>query len=320
MSIDDTVLLPLSTKLNERTSFKVQVTVFAGSGSTKENFYLLSDGTSSMHSAIDTAKLRFLEVVQSRKNVSSNVAFGVGYYRDENENDRFTNVQSVTRNVGLVQNAINSLTAESEFLLNRDVPEGALNALYLVATKNVIGSRPDSRRIIVYFGDAPGHEPTCVGGLRVTRKKVTAAMKKERITAVAVSFRGSVFSNSVGLNAPTISYECSDIEQDTAGNQALDITAATGGALVEVEEQTGLIDTTLSLVNDLSQELEADVSDSESKNVEVTFNPSLSQTIASGKKIIVTETVRISKNACSIAGSAFSCKVRFTLSGALNGV
>lgn len=167
--------------------------------------------------------------------MSSNVAFGVGYYRDESDSDAFTNVQAITQKVGLFQNAINSFTAEG----GGDVPEGVLNALYHVATKKAIGWRPDSRHIIVYFGDAAEHEPTCIGGLKLTRKNVIAALKKAKITAVAVSFtRGSY----LGLNGLTTSFACSDVKGVTAGNQASDITAATGGTVVEAEEQIKLID------------------------------------------------------------------------------
>lgn len=318
VKVDETVEFPPTTEIGKGTSFKFEVDVSGSSGSTKEDFYLLSDATSSMGSAISTAQDRFRSIVESRQAASSNVAFGVGYYRDQNEPDSFTNVQSITKNVGLVQSGIDSLVARSIPFVNSDVPEAALFALYQVATQNDIGWRPDARRLLVYFGDAPGQEPTCADGLRLTRKNVITALKEKSITVVAISFVGG--STSPGLNAPTLSYECFPEQREMAGNQATNITSATGGNIFEADEQSAVIESIVTLVGDLAQELEADTSDCAEKDIDVSFEPALPLSISAGEKVTVTETVQVGEGVCGPSGSGFSCKVRFTLGGALLGV
>jgi hypothetical protein len=71
-----------------------------------------------------------------------------------------------------------------------DVPQGQLHALQQVATDPAIGWRPDSKRIVVWFGDAPGHEPICaaVSGMAdITEASATAALVAAGITVVGGS-------------------------------------------------------------------------------------------------------------------------------------
>lgn len=312
VDVDGIIKLPTTTKVGEKRLFKFKVTVRASSGATKEDFYLLSDATSSMTTAINTAKAKFLDLVKARQAASSDVAFGVGYYKDERESDLFVNVQSITKEIGQVEAGINSLEAGS--IGNPDTAEGALVALYRVATLGSIGWRPDSRRLLVMFGDAPGHEPSCGFGPRLTRTNVIAELKKKGITVVATSFMGGTFSP--GLDAETTPFTCTDAGSKTLDKQVTAITSATGGKIVEAEDQEMLIDSILKSVGGLAQDLDADASDCEAQGVSVTFEPNFPLTVGAGKTVTVTETVKVGPGVCGLSGSGFSCNVKFTLSGA----
>src|SRR5207249_1219633 len=61
--------------------------------------------------------------------------------------------------LGAVAGAINAWQADG----GGDTPEAQLFALDQVAQCPGTGWRPGAKRIIVWFGDAPGHEPVCPG-------------------------------------------------------------------------------------------------------------------------------------------------------------
>ncbi|CAN8063411.1 unnamed protein product [Agarophyton chilense] len=126
----------------------------------KTDMYLLSDGTGSMRLAIGTAKERALDIMNVF-GTRSNVRFGVGMFRDEKDlNHGFINQQPITNNKYLIRQAINAQSA----LGGGDADEANLVALYKIATDSSIGWREGSGRILLYFGDYPGHEPTCISG------------------------------------------------------------------------------------------------------------------------------------------------------------
>lgn len=297
-------------RVGEVISFKVNITVRGGSGAKKEDFYLLSDATGSMSSAIATSRARFTDVVRRRSKVSGDVAFGVGFYRDE-EDIPFRNLQSITTNTTPVFAAINSLRADGGL----DAPEANLFALSQVATKDFIGWRKGSRKILVYFGDNPGHEPTCPDGVPLNRTTVIRQLKAKDITVVATSF-------SPGLNDATTSAEGDNPRRKFAcglggkrmrGGQATAITSGTGGALVPAADQASLIASIIGGVGDLAQTLRVDTSDCKGK-VGFTFNPKQPLKISSKSTLTFSQTARILPGACGGA-TTFTCRVDFKLSG-----
>eukprot|EP00178_Gracilaria_changii_P013382 TRINITY_DN37924_c0_g1_i1.p1 TRINITY_DN37924_c0_g1~~TRINITY_DN37924_c0_g1_i1.p1 ORF type:complete len:567 (+),score=87.27 TRINITY_DN37924_c0_g1_i1:272-1972(+) len=307
VGLNETVLIPPSTQLSDPITFNITAEVRAGSGSTLEDLYLLTDLTTSTTSVNAEIRDNFAQIVDARSAVSSNVAFGVGAYTDEGDDPFFENRQPVSTNISAVQQAINGLQIRSTS--NIDIPEANLAALYTVATSDEIGWRNGSRRIVVLFGDAPGHEPSCLSSLELRRGNVIAALNNQGITVVASSF-------FPGLNEETTSFGC-DADADPAPTdvgQGDAITSGTGGSIVELEEQAQLIENVLASVDSLSQTLEADTSECDAQNVNVSFSPGLPLTISSGSSESITQTVQMS--ACGDAKGAFACTVRFSLSGA----
>jgi hypothetical protein len=113
-----------------------------------------------------------------------------------------------------------------------DIPEGQLFALHEIATNPGIGWRPDSKRILVWFGDAPGHDPICsdLTGLpaAITEASATADLTGADITVVAVSTTtGTADALDADPNASVFDYPT--CPASGSPGQATRITAATGG-------------------------------------------------------------------------------------------
>lgn len=304
--ISGMVTLPSST-VGAATTFNVNVTVRGGSGASKEDFYLLSDATGSMSAAIAAAKRGFRSVVRARSAVSNDVAFGVGFYRDANDDITFKNLQPITKKVSNVTAAINMLEARG----GGDLEEANLFALSQVATDPGIGWRDGSRKILVYFGDAPGKEPTCPNGVEITREVVIAQLNRKGITVVASSFDDGLDQKTKSNSKKDGSFSCGP-RQKTRGGQATDITTGTKGKLVPSSEQVDLIDDIIGSVQVLPQFLFVDTSDCDGK-IDVDFKGTAPATIEAGTTKTLTERVKILRGACR-PGKEFSCDITFFLS------
>lgn len=278
------------------------------------DFYFLSDATGSMRTAINTAKERANELINifGRR---TNVAFGVGMYRDETELSMgFMNLQSIVQtsgsdgaplpgNVDKVKQAINRLVATG----GGDADEANLVALYKVATDKSIGWRERSRKILVYFGDFPGHEPSCViPGLTITRGTVISALNAKRITVIAVNFRG--------LNNAPVPFRCPSGLPPGGPGQAKDITSETSGVEVPSTDQAQLVTAIENGLRNLPKEF--DVDDSEcAPFLDSTHTPSLPRQVLPGDIETVQNCFTILPNICR-SGSTFQCSYRYTESGA----
>src|SRR5439155_3521526 len=167
----------------------VTVTVPPFGGPPKADVYLLADTTSSMGSVLAAVAAGSTTIVNTP--LPGDVAWGVGNYRDfpvpTPNSYAFQHQVSPTTNTAAATGAIGTWTADE----GSDGSEGQLFALQQIATDPAIGWRPDSKRILVWFGDAPGHDPICAAisglGADVTEATATAALAAAGITVVAVS-------------------------------------------------------------------------------------------------------------------------------------
>jgi hypothetical protein len=108
-------------------------------------------------------------------------------------------------------------------------------------------------RIVVWFGDAPGHDPVCTAitgsPADITEASVIGKLVAEAISVLAISLTGG----TDGLDAdPT--FGASDYDADCgppAGvpGQASRITTATGGTLVPGIDDTTIVNTIITLVS-----------------------------------------------------------------------
>ena len=129
--------------------------------------------------------------------------FGAGDYKDFQRPQLdpyvFNNGAAIGSTASAIA-AINAWTAPSGS--GSDGPEGELFALHQIATDPSIGLRPDSTRVVVWFGDAPGHDPVCTGftGLasNITTSSVSSELMAAHIRVIAVSLNTGGYAN--GLN------------------------------------------------------------------------------------------------------------------------
>ena len=216
----------------DRRSEKITVTIPPTGTAPKADVYLLADTTGSMAPVIDAVKAGADAILSDPALAAFDVAWGVGNYRDFTvpapNSYAFQHQLAPTTSTAAASGAISTWNADE----GGDTPEGQLYALQELATNTSIGWRTDSKRIIVWFGDAPGHDPICTDltGLpaAITEATATAALTGANITVVAVSTTTGVADaldgdpNSGSFDYPTCA------ANGTAG-QATRITAATGG-------------------------------------------------------------------------------------------
>ena len=144
------------------------------------DIFFLVDTTGSMGSTINNVKAGFADIVAALSGVASNVAFGVGEYKDKTYGgDAFDykQDQSLTTSTSAVQTALNGLSAGG----GGDTPEGNLAGLQGAATG--AGWRAGSQRFLVWVGDAPGHDP--VGA--VTETTATNALLANDISVYSAN-------------------------------------------------------------------------------------------------------------------------------------
>lgn len=241
-------------RLGECDTFSEVVTVTipeSGAGG-KADVYFCADTTGSMESILGSVQAGAASILAALSGSGFDLQYGVGNYKDfPTDPYCFMNQQPVTPNAPDVQNAINAWSASG----GSDGPEGQLFALDQLAEGpgGAIGWRADAKRIIVWFGDAPGHDPVCqaISGLSydITEASVTAKLVAEDITVLAIS---TVTGYPAGLDddpaATSIDYTATCGAPGGVAGQATRIAAATGGAHVAGIDATTIVSTIIDLV------------------------------------------------------------------------
>ncbi len=245
-------------RLSECDTFSetITVTIPPSAAVAPADIYFLADNTGSMGPAISAVQVGASNIFAALNGLSG-LQFGVGEYQDfENAGDTslaFQNRQAVTNNQAAVTAALNTWTASG----GGDGPEAQLYALDQVADSPTISWRPGVKRIVVWFGDAPGHDSICKAasglGYDITEASVTSKLVASGITLLALSLNdgpgGSGYPN--GLNDdPTnliggpinAAYTACGAPGGTPG-QATRIAAATGGIVVNSVDPSAIVAT-----------------------------------------------------------------------------
>ena len=207
----------------------IEVTIPPKAIGEKVDVYFLADNTGSMGAAIANVQAGANTIMTTLAGMGLDIQFGVGNYHDFGDPTVFQNQQTITSNLANVTNAINAWSAFG----GGDTPEGQLYALSQVPA--AAGWRSQALKFLVWFGDAPGHEPICAavwgGGFNITRataiaalKSVTAPNQPNGIEVLGISVTGS------GLDAASSGGYAGCPSNGLAG-QATDITTATSGSL-----------------------------------------------------------------------------------------
>jgi hypothetical protein len=201
------------------------------------DIYFMCDTTGSMGPIIEAMRDNADAILANIVAAQPSAQFGVGNYRDyPGTVPPFVNQQSITDDTAAVSAAIGAWSAGG----GGDGPEAQFYALDRLAEGTDIGWRGIGTPIVVWFGDAPGHDPVPIAatGLSydITEETVTDDLVAAGIKVIAISWDSGVTSpyrdgldddpNVAGGNYAT-TY---GIVEDGAPGQASRIAAATGGA------------------------------------------------------------------------------------------
>jgi hypothetical protein len=246
----------------------------------KPDVVLLVDRTGSMGGAINNVKANMAGVIASVKASQPDARFAVAQYCDIGDPaPAFTLLQNLTGDDAAVIAAVNSIALCD----GGDLPEAQLNALWVVGS-GAIAFRPDSSRMVAWFGDAPGHDPS--GGH--SESEATATLQQAGAKVVAVS---------VG------------VDQLDATGQATRITTATGGSLLTGVGSDQVAAKILEGLSNLNVRVAGEPSCDPGLSLDL--DPA-SQTVASGEAAVFAATLTVGT---SPTPGTLTCRIGFTLNG-----
>jgi len=287
------------------------------------DIYLLSDTTGSMGPAIANVQANAGAITSLVTGSTTGAMFGAGDYRDFQRPQLDPYVFQNGASIGSAAAATAAIAAWSAPAgAGHDGPEGQLFALHQIATDPTIGFRSTSTRVVVWFGDAPGHDPVCTGftglGSNLTTASVAAELAAANIRVIAVSLNTGGYPNGLNDDQTFGGFE-SDYDAvcgapASVSGEATAITTATGGQLFTV--------------NSASQVSNAIIQGLQNLPVTVTPTPTCdsgltatydaaSKTVTSGDDVTFTETLTVDPT--NPGGATLHCTVDFLQNGVLAG-
>jgi hypothetical protein len=282
-------------------------------GSSVLDVYFLADTTGSMGSSLANVQASIADILAAVDTGATDVRFGAGDYKDfACDPVPFNSAAPIPAADDDGAAATAAVTAWSASG-GCDTPEAGLFALEALATGDA-GFRVGALPVIVWFGDAPSHDPICAsvtgGATDVTEASATAALQAAGAKVIAVST-----TSGPGLDDDpgTAGYGTGCSGTGSAG-QAGRITAATGGLSFSGVDPDGVADAILSGLASLPVTVAPSA----------TCDPGLSlafdapsKTVTGGDVATFTETATASPTAT--VGSTLSCTVDWLLDGAPGG-
>lgn len=255
----------------------------------------LSDTTGSMGSAIENVQANatsIMNTVNAAQPPGATAQFAAADYKDGRPGGEpggcntdpyaFQLDQGLTESLPAVQGAINTWSASG----GCDAQESQVNALYQLAT-GAVSFRPDSTRVIVWFGDVAGHDPD----LGHTLNEAIEALVAANIRVIAVP----VVTAEPGLDAT---------------GQASAVAAATGGEVMPSATPEEVSEKILEGLGNLP----VTVTPSPTCDPGLTASyDAPSKTVTSGSDVSFEETLSVAPNAPD--GGVLNCEVDFLLNG-----
>lgn len=227
----------------------ITVTIPKHAGTARADVYFLADTTGSMGSILAAVQAGANNVLAALGGLGVDLAFGVGNYKDFAQGDPFgfQHQVSPTPVAATVTGAINAWSASG----GGDTPEANLFALDQLAVPpgGAIGWRIGSKRIIVWFGDAPGHDPICTavsGAPAVTEASTTARLVAEGITVLAISTANPGLDDIPTAGATGYVAQCG--APGGVPGQGTRIANTTGGAFATGINAGNIVNTIINLV------------------------------------------------------------------------
>jgi uncharacterized repeat protein (TIGR01451 family) len=196
--------------------------------------------------------------------------------------------QGLTTTLSDVQTAINTWPTTASMGFGCDTPESQINALWQIAN-GAISFRGGSTRVVVWFGDSSGHDPS----FGHTLGDAISALQTAHITVLAVPV--STPPPSDGLDAT---------------GQATAVASATGGQVLPAATPSQVANAILSGLTNLPVTVTPSaICD---PGLSATFDFA-SKTVTSGTDVNFTETLTVAPNAPD--GGVLHCSVDFLLNG-----
>ena len=254
----------------------------------KPDIVLLVDKTGSMGGELANVKANFSSIVSQVQAVQPDAQFAVAAYCDFGEAaPAFELFTDLTGDATALTTAINDV----DLCDGGDAPEAQLNALWeLGGGGDAVSFRPDSSRIIVWYGDNPGHDPS--GG----HTEVAATQSLLEVEAKVLAISTGAADNLDGTG------------------QATRITDAAGGDLLSGVAAGDVSDAILAGL----QNLDVTVAGAPTcdPGLSIGLSPAV-QTVQSGTEAVFDETIAVAPDATQ--GATLQCTVAFTLNGADSG-
>lgn len=295
----------------------VQTPEAAGATTTQRlQLYLLADVTGSMSSVVNTIKADAATLVGDILTSFPNAEFAAGYYRDFPRDSAAFTPQvdfGAEGDPAGVLAAINSWSAGGGY----DGSEGQFYALHRIATAgaSVADWDPAKVHVLVWFGDAPGHDPVCaaISGLvsDITEASVTADLQGTSIIVVAIS-TPTGYPQQLNDNPRSSAFDYSGICTigGTAG-QATRIAAATGG-LDLLSSVAGIVDTIVTAVETVVPATVTVIPiETCDDGLDVSFNPPIIANVLAGGRYCMTERISADASFSRCAGTSSTCSVHF---------
>ena len=262
----------------------------------------LSDSSGSMGPVlanVATGAKSIMNTVNAAQPPGATAKFAAADYKDgrpgpepegcETDPYAFRLGQPLTTNLAAVETAI-SAWAPAEG--GCDVEESQVNALYTIATNPAVGFRSNSDRIVVWTGDAAGHDPD----LGHTLNEAIAALKAAEIRVIAVPVKDESSETFGGL--------------DSTG-QATKVATETGGEVLEEATPAEVSDKILAGLKNLP--VTVTPTPTCDSGLSATYNPT-SKEVTSGQDATFEETLSVASNAPD--GDVLHCNVDFLINGA----
>lgn len=228
----------------------ITVTIPKNTAAPKADIYFLADTTASMSSILNAVQTGSNSILTALSGLGVDLAFGVGNYKDfPHDPYAFQHQLGPTPVAANVTAAINAWAAQG----GADSPEAQLFALDSLAVPPgaPIGWRVGSKRIVVWFGDVPGHDPICtaISGAPadITEGSVTAKLTVEAITVLAISTATPGLDGDPNLGANDYAAACGP--PGGSPGQGTRLATATGGAYVTGINPGNIVNTIIGLVS-----------------------------------------------------------------------
>jgi uncharacterized repeat protein (TIGR01451 family) len=255
----------------------------------------LSDTSGSMGETISNVQsnaTKIMETVNGAQPPGATAEFAAAEYKDgrpgeegcESDPFAFRLNQVLTENLAAAQSGINQW--EPIPGQGCDPEESQVNALYTLATDGV-GFRSNSDRIIVWFGDVPGHDPD----LGHTLNEAIEALVAAHIRVIAVPVKTA----EAGLDAT---------------GQASAVAKATGGEVLSEGSPEEVSKKILEGLENLPVTVTPEPSCD--PGLSATYDAA-SKTVTSGSDVTFEETLSVASNAPD--GGVLKCNVDFLLNG-----